>query len=77
MIQKWRDFLWGYGAGALITLTLLVHTAYVSGGFQRPYEAVDLLVLAAAYVLTAMFWPIQFVLLALYYVGVLPIPISL
>jgi hypothetical protein len=77
MSRKWRYILWVYGAGALITLTLFVHSAYMSGGFQRPHAVVELLFIAALYLVTAMLWPVLIVIGILQYFGVLPQPITL
>ena len=77
MSRKWRYVLWAYGAGALITLTLFVHNAYMNGGFQRHHDAMDLLVLAALYSVTAMLWPVLIVIGVLQYFGLLTQPITL
>jgi hypothetical protein len=76
MGRKWRYVLWVYVAGALLTAALYLQGAYENGGFQRHHSMIDLLVLAALYLATAILWPVLIVVGILQYFGVLPHPIT-
>jgi hypothetical protein len=77
MSRKWRYVLCAYVAGALLTAVLLVQSAYLSGGLERPHAAGDFLLIAAVNLAMIILWPLLILVGLLQYFGVLPYPITL
>jgi len=78
ILNKWRFAFWAlYFSGFLLTGVLLLHGAFIGGGFQRGNAAGDLFTLAIMCLAAAVFWPLLFIIVILQVFGVAHVPISL
>ena len=75
ILNKWRFAFWAlYFSGFLLTGVLLLHGAFIGGGFQRGNAAGDLFTLAIMCLAAAVFWPLLFIIVILQVFGVAQTP---